>query len=221
MGCPTTCVLLSSASPQGCFCAPSSSSHATTGITLSSFCARPGPLREKAFSTFSRSPFWAAQNKFPFLCLLLTTVYLNAFPRSPSFLALALNFYPFFYLCLVPPKRLYGHGQYLFLFPPRPFQNFPTTLSHVIPPRRFVSFSHTVPSAIAGNLILGMFLTSYGHSTFSRLGIVLSEYIPGDDLGTYSSSLSILVFFWVLSSVQLFLQMFYERVPFKYFPCIL
>ena len=67
-------------------------------------------------------------------------------------------------------------------FPPTSVHTFSTTLSHLIPARPCVTFSHTALSAMAGTLFFGMFLTFYCHFNFLTSLFVLSGYIPSSAL---------------------------------------
>ena len=69
-------------------------------------------------------------------------------------------------------------------FPPIPFHTLSTALSHLIPPRPFVKFSHTALLATAGNLLLACSLLCIVISTSSRLLFDSSGYITRSSLHT-------------------------------------
>ena len=130
------------------------------------FLAGPGLPYEITVSAFSRSPLGRV-NTFLFLSLLLTHhISSSVLPPSPCLLALAFPFFLSFLLLLfcTPQTCLWT----VLLLGPRPlsFHAFSTTLSHLIPARPFVIFSHTVLSAMADNLCSGMFLTLFERSEF-------------------------------------------------------
>ena len=174
------CELYSIDLPQGHICAISSSSRLLAYLFLLSGRSR-SPTRNRSFSVLRCS--LGGANTFSFQILLLTSrKYLSVPPLSPCFLALA---FPLFKYLRVPPlsPSFLALAFPLFLYvllllsctpqislwtvsllPPTSFHTFSTTLSHLIPARHFVTFSHTAVKA--GNLFFGIFFTLYCHINF-------------------------------------------------------
>ena len=110
--------------------------------TSSLFLAGPGLLPEIAASAFSRNTLGCA-NTFSFLALALTPpIFASVPPLSPCFLALEFSFPQSFLLLLSCAPQNFSMNS-VSCFPPTSFHTFSTTLSHLIPARPFVTFSHT------------------------------------------------------------------------------
>ena len=127
------------------------------------FLVGPGPLHEIAVSAFSCSPLGRV-NTFSFqylpstprMCFSSFTLFLSAILSFSSIL--------FFTLVLYPPN--FSIDSVFSWSPPNSVHILSTTLSHLIPARPFVVFSHTAISTMAGNLFSGTFLTFYCQFNF-------------------------------------------------------
>ena len=127
------------------------------------FLAGPGHLHEIAASVFSRSPLGRA-NTFSFLFLgsiprlsLKRFSYFTLFLKRYEAFPLFLSFLSFLLLlsCASQTSRT---DMVSSRFPPLYHHTFSSTLSHLIPARLFVTFSHTALSTImVGNLFFGFF----------------------------------------------------------------
>ena len=165
-------------------CASTCSSSRLLVYGTSSFLlAGPGPLHEIAVSGFSGNPLGRA-NTVSLISLHLTPrISLRVSPNSPCFLSVSLS--------LVSDVRSFGSVLGLpnssadiisCEFPSVPFRTFSTALSHLLPARAFVAFSHTAPSIVAGNLFFGTFLEFLSciafFSTFSCLYLIAVGIFP-------------------------------------------
>ena len=118
------------------------------------FLVGPGPLHEIAVSAFSRSPFGRA-TAFSFKCIFPEPPYISLACFSSFTLFLSANIslaFFFFYFCLYPPN--FSIDSISSWSPRNSFHVFSTTLSHLIPARPFVFFSHIALSGMACNSFL-------------------------------------------------------------------
>ena len=119
-----------------------------TGIPGTSFffLAGPGHLHESAVQALSRSPLGRA-NTFSLLFLPSTPlISVKLFPDSILFRSASLSL-----LCILSSTSPLQFPNFPAdiapsWFPPISFRTFSTTLSHLIPARPFVTFSHTALS---------------------------------------------------------------------------
>ena len=158
-------------------------SIATIAVPLS-FRAGQGSLHEIATSAFSRtdSPLGRA-NVFSFLFLLLNPCIISINVSSFTlFLSASFSLVSILSFTHVLCPANFSMDSISSWFPPISFHAFSTTLSHLIPARPFVNFSHTALSAMAGNLFCGMFLTLYCHFIFLTSLVYFSGYIPSSAL---------------------------------------
>ena len=137
---------------------------------------------------------------FSFLFLrLIPRIYPSVSPISPCFSTIiVLPFFLSFLLLLLPYTfqsflRISFHLGSSYI-PLLLYSTFSTTLSHVVPARLFVSFSHTALSTMACNLAFDMFLDLYCHfiilmPIFVQVGIFAVLLL----VLYYSSCLSILL----------------------------
>ena len=107
---------------------------------------------------------------------------------SPCFLAPAFPlFLSFLLLRYCTPQTSPWTVSICFWFPPISFDVLTTTLCHLIPARPFVTFSHTAPSAMAGNLSFGVFLTLYCHINFFQYSICF-RWVPAHFCSKYCTT---------------------------------
>ena len=138
------------------------------------FLAGPGPLHEIVVSAFSRSRLGRA-NTFQFLFLLLTPrKSLKCFSSFILFFSASLSLNSILYFTSVLYPANFSMDSISSWFPPISFHTFSTTLSHPIPARPSVTFSHTARPPMAGSLFSGMFLTLYRH--FSVRGAIFGIF---------------------------------------------
>ena len=187
------------------------------------FLAGPGSLHKIAVSAFSRSPLGRA-NTFSFLFLLLTprkslkcSSSFTLFLRVRSLSLVSVLSFP---SVLYSPN--FSMNSISSWFPPISFHTFSTTLSHLIPALALLSRWSIQPYLLSlATFFAACCLLYVAISTFSRLLLVSSGYIPSPALNTV---LPVVLehpnTFLAAANVYCF-QLFYQpRVPFPYLPCM-
>ena len=193
---------------------------ATYWCTSASAVTGSSPVHEIAISALWRSSLGGANTcPPPYYILSAPRMSLECFSSFISFLSAGLS-HPSVLpstAVLYPPNL--SMGSVSFWFPPvMPFHTFSTTFSRLT---HFLPFSHTVPSAMAGNLFLGLFFTPCCHFNYFVSLSVLSGYTLLLLFVLYYLSYSSILALFSRCHLCCCFQLFYElRVPSQYFSCL-
>ena len=118
------------------------------------FLAGPGHLHEIAVSAFSRKSIGPCKYLFIPIASLNPPYYSERFSDFTLFLSASLSLRFMFSSSSTLHLPKFSADSISCWFAPISFHTFSTTLSHLIPARPFVTFSHTAPSAMAGSPLL-------------------------------------------------------------------